>query len=163
MSKKRRKNSRLDDLIATLGDAWTLYHAIALVAGIILFFAGLFAWGYVISESGGSCKRLLRVEIVVQAVMLIGSIVRIGLFDYEENISFHIQVTFAVNVLVSVVGYYIANIHVMQVTGAVQTEAFYYIIDFFVEILIAAALGFLPSIVIAVLMWVLVRIFAKPL
>lgn len=146
-----------------LGEAWTLYHAAALVMGIILFFVGLFAWGYVIAESGGSCKKILTVELVVQAVMLLGSILRIGFFDYEERILFHIRVTYAVNVLISVIGYYIANIHVMQVTGAVQTESFYYIIDFCVEILIAMALGFLPSIIIAVLMWVLVRIFAKPL
>lgn len=163
MSKKRRKKNRLEDLVTMLGDAWTFYHAAALVIGVILFFVGLFGWGYVISESGGSCKRLLIVELVVQGVMLLGSILRIGWFDYEENILFHIRITYAVDVLVSVVGYYIANIHVMQVTGTVQTEAFYYIIDFFVEVLIAMVLGFLPSIIIAVLMWVLIRIFAKPL
>lgn len=159
----RRPFYRWDDFFHPAEAPWTAYYVIELIAAIVLFFGGLLGWGYVISESGGSLKRLLIAEIVVQAVVLAGSIFRIGFFDYEEHIRYHIRLTFAVDTLLSVIGYYIANIHVMKVTGAVPAEIFYYIIDFLVEILIAMVLGFLPSVIIALLMWVLVRIFARPL
>lgn len=153
----------MEDALHALGDAWTLYNAFFLVVGVILFFAGLFGWGYVIAEGGASCRKLLIVEIIVQLLVLVGSVFRIGMFDYEEKILFHIRATLAVDTLVSVIGFYIAGIHIMAVSGAQQAESFYIIIDFFVQLLIAVVLGFLPSIIIAVLMWVLVRIFGKPL
>lgn len=153
----------MENFFRTLGDAWTLYHTIELIIAIILFFIGLFGWGYIISANDETTRELLIVEVIVQVAVLAGSIIRIGIFDYEENIRFHIRATFAVDVLLSVIGYYIAGIHVFRLTGAVQAEVFYYIMDFFVELLIGAVLGFLPSIIIAVLMWALVRIFARPL
>ena len=86
-----------------IGNAWTMYQTLFLIIGIVLFFLGLFGWGYVLAERNGTCSRLLKAEIIVQLLMLAGSIVRIGFFDYEENIGFHIRATLAVDTLVSVV------------------------------------------------------------
>ena len=69
-----------------IGNAWTMYQTLFLIIGIVLFFLGLFGWGYVLAERNGTCSRLLKAEIIVQLLMLAGSIFRIGFFDYEENI-----------------------------------------------------------------------------
>ncbi len=163
MRKKKKGKCEIDDIISTLGDAWTLYHGFGLIVGIILFFVGLFAWGYVISQSGGSCRKLLIAEVIVQVIVLVGSFLRIGFFDYDEGIIRHILITFATDSVLSVIGFYLAGIHILQVTGDAQAEAFYYIMDFLLELLLAMALGFLPALLIAVLMWVLVRVFGRPL
>lgn len=92
-----------------IGNAWTMYQTLFLIIGIVLFFLGLFGWGYVLAERNGTCSRLLKAEIIVQLLMLAGSIVRIGFFDYEENIGFHIRATLAVDTLDFVVAFLIAE------------------------------------------------------
>lgn len=150
-------------MLHDVGDAWTFYNAFFLIIGIILFFVGLFGWGFVFAERQESCRKLLTVEILVQILVLVGSIVRIGFFDYEDRIGFHIRATLIVDSLVSVIGFCIANIHIIPIPEQMQAEAFYRIIDFFIQFMIAVALGFLPSLIIALFMWVLVRTFGDPL
>ena len=111
-----------------IGNAWTMYQTLFLIIGIVLFFLGLFGWGYVLAERNGTCSRLLKAEIIVQLLMLAGSIVRIGFFDYEENIGFHIRATLAVDTLVSVVAFLIAGIHILSVENVGSATSFYYII-----------------------------------
>ena len=125
------------------------------------FLLGLFGWGYVLAERNGTCSRLLKAEIIVQLLMLAGSIVRIGFFDYEENIGFHIRATLAVDTLVSVVAFLIAGIHILSVENVGSAASFYYIMDFFVQLVMALILAFLPSLILAVLMWTVVRIFGQ--
>ena len=139
-----------------IGNAWTMYQTLFLIIGIVLFFLGLFGWGYVLAERNGTCSRLLKAEIIVQLLMLAGSIFRIGFFDYEENIGFHIKAT-----LVSVVAFLIAGIHILSAENVGSAASFYYIMDFFVQLVMALILAFLPSLILAVLMWVVVRIFGQ--
>ena len=42
-----------------------------------------------------------------------------------------------------------------------SAASFYYIMDFFVQLVMALILAFLPSLILAVLMWVVVRIFGQ--
>ena len=114
-----------------------------------------------LAERNGSCSRLLKAEIIVQLLMLAGSIFRIGFFDYEENIGFHIKATLAVDTLVSVVAFLIAGIHILSAENVGSAASFYYIMDFFVQLVMALILAFLPSLILAVLMWVVVRIFGQ--
>ena len=135
-----------------IGNAWTMYQTLFLIIGIVLFFLGLFGWGYVLAERNGTCSRLLKAEIIVQLLML---------FDYEENIGFHIRATLAVDTLVSVVAFLIAGIHILSVENVGSAASFYYIMDFFVQLVMALILAFLPSLILAVLMWTVVRIFGQ--
>ena len=136
-----------------IGNAWTMYQTLFLIIGIVLFFLGLFGWGYVLAERNGTCSRLLKAEIIVQLLMLAGSIVRIGFF--------HIRATLAVDTLVSVVAFLIAGIHILSVENVGSAASFYYIMDFFVQLVMALILAFLPSLILAVLMWTVVRIFGQ--
>lgn len=158
---RRSKRKMPSRLLEEMGNAWTLYQTLFLVIGIVLFFLGLFGWGYVLAEKNGNCSQILKVEIIVQILMLVGSIARIGFFDYEENIGFHIKATLAVNTLVSVITFLIAGIHILSAENMGNAASFYYIIDFFVQLVIALILAFLPSLILAVLMWTVVRIFGQ--
>lgn len=146
-----------------MGNAWTLYQTLFLIIGIVLFFLGLFGWGYVLAERNGNCSRLFKAEIIVQLLMLGGSIVRIVFFDYEENIGFHIKATLAVDTLVSVITFLIVGIHILSVENVGSAASFYYIMDFFVQFVMALILAFLPSLILALLMWTVVRIFGQPM
>lgn len=157
----RRSRKRFNRFWEEMGNAWTLYQTLFLIIGIILFFLGLFGWGYVLAERNGSCSRLLKAEIIVQILMLVGSIARIGFFDYEDKIGFHIKATLAVDTLFSVAAFLIAGIHILPMENTGSVASFYYIMDFFVQLVMALILAFLPALILAVLMWVVVRIFGQ--
>lgn len=159
MRKKDKK--RTDDALKKLGDAWTLYNGFMILVGTVLFFSSLLAWGYVASEAKGACRSILIVESVVQGIVLVGSILRIGLFDYEDRLSFHVAMTLLVSTVFTLIGFLIADIHILEIKGNLQTASFQYLTDFLIQILVAAVLGFLPSLLIASFMWLIVRIFGK--
>lgn len=159
MGKKKKK--RTDDALKRLGDAWTLYNAFLIILGIVLFFSSLLAWGYVIAEAKGACRSILRVEIVVQILVLAGSILRIGMFDYEEHFAFHVAMTLFVSTVFTLIGFLIAGIHILEIKGTLQTASFQYMTDFLIQILAAIVLGFLPALLTATLMWLIVRTVAK--
>ncbi|MDO5538807.1 MAG: hypothetical protein Q4F83_01865 [Eubacteriales bacterium] len=159
---KKKKAEEPYSVLDKLGMAWTVYNGFFCVLGVVLFFIGLFAWGYLLTARDAQIRRILIAESVVIILTLLGSIVRILYFRYEENILRHVQLTVAASGVMAVIGYYIAGIHILAAAAAPEAEVFYSMMEFFVFLGVAVILNFIPSLMIAVLMWIFVRIFGKP-
>lgn len=160
---KKKKPEEIYSVLDKLGMAWTVYNGFFCVLGVVLFFIGLFAWGYLLTARDAQIRRIRIVEAVVIVLTLIGSIARILYFRYEENILRHIQLTVVAAGAMAVIGYYMAGIHILAEAAAPGAEVFYFMLEFFVFLGVAVILNFIPSLIMAVMMWVFVRIFGKPM
>lgn len=128
------------------------------ILGTLFILGTILAWVYLFSLNRSDSGRVLLVEGIVLFLLLAGNIFticRIGYDGFFKNMA----VTWAVGSVLSAVGFYMADIHVLAVPEG--GKLLWGVMDFLLILGGALFLSCVPALIICVVMWGIMYIFGK--
>lgn len=123
----------------------------------LFFLGGIFVWFclFAMAEAGPVLILELVVNVVVFLVNLY-AICRIGYDGFEKNL----KVTYTGEIFLTIIGFYIGGIHFLKIPAG-GTDPVYRFLEFLVFVIFAVFAAVLPSVIIALIMWLVMSVFGK--
>ncbi len=127
------------------------------IAAFLMFLGGILVWFFLFSLDGWVSRKIFQVELVVNVILLaanVFAICRIGYDGFVRNTS----VTLVFNLLLAVIGFYLAGVHILPVPAGGMEWAFK-AAEFFVFFVLAILMSMVPTLVICLVMWLIMAVF----
>ncbi|MCD8361697.1 MAG: hypothetical protein LUC98_01840 [Lachnospiraceae bacterium] len=127
----------------------------------IPFVAGVLLWVYMIVLQSQVSRRLLLVQVIAAALILLVNLYQLFFRGYDDNVKRHLIVNFLAEWLFALGGSYIGGVYLLTEPVNAQAMGMYTFMEFMAKFLVCGAMAMIPCMIISVMMWLVVQIFGK--
>lgn len=137
---------------------WFVLMVLTIIATI---FVSALCWLYIILAGNTMSIRVLRAELISNAIVLVGSIYCICRVGYYDSFWKNVGVTLAVTIVITIIGFYISKVQMLPAAQKEGTEIFVAVMQFLSFFMTAAVLAVIPVLATCGLMYLIMSIFGK--
>jgi len=131
------------------------------VCGILISFVSAAGWIYLFRVKEES-YRLLRLDVLIVAgIVLICSLISIFFVGYDDRLRRNIIITMAIETVLSVVAFYWSKVGLLARPEGADASAMFHFLQFFIYLLCAVVLTFLPAVATSLLAWLIMKLFGR--
>lgn len=135
---------------------WFMLLVITVVATVLV---SALCWLYIILAGNAMSNRVLKAELISNAIVLVFSFFCICKVGYYDSFWKNAGVTLAGTVLISVIAFYIAKVQLLPVAEKAGTEVFVAVMQFLSFFMTAAVLAVIPVLITCGFMYGIMSIF----
>ncbi len=131
------------------------------VGGIILLLLSAAGWIYLFHAKEEAYGQLLRIFLIVGGIGLAGSIAGIVWIGYDDRLGRNLCITMAAEIVLAMIILYCTGPALLAKPEGGDGSAMFRFLEFFVYLLCAVVLTFMPAALTSVLTWVIMKLFGR--
>lgn len=131
------------------------------VVGIILLLLSAAGWIYLFHAEGEAYEQLRWIFLIVGGIGLAVSLVGIVWIGYDDRLMRNLCITMAAEVVLAMIILYWTGPALLAKPEGGEASAMFRFLEFFVYLLCAVVLTFIPAVLSSVLTWVVMKLFGR--